>query len=652
MSRLGKIGFGARRSGRWIGLGMALLGVLSVAAAAAPPPEARTALAEATLSYSATLVTPNSFLVLDETLHPEYVRFSAGYVAAALMQGKTDDRVLACLKSLLAGQDLTPKSLAHGLFRPDPLTPTPGLAATCQLLPLLSYIYNHGEALPADLRAQVKLSLEAAYAAVSKQPAPPEHPYLDLVRAAALATAGKTLGHPEGLAAANTAVNLWTKRQLQVGCWTGHSATADALRLGALAWIAEAAGQASPNLNAAIRLAYLDLVQRIQPGSEALAGASTFVQPLDYTQGGDLHRYLLFAWGVGPRPTLIRPSAMYFAACTWTPELPAVPADLALPRTVVTVAREGAPVTRTDTYLTPEFSLGTMSGVLGSRAIPLVVTLRNSALRPTAYFFAEPAGSAVSAVQQEGTALMTVHFNQIGAPDRVRAFLQGVLGPRREIEEVCVNGEAWGGEPAAIGQNSVVAVKRDGVYLGVRLGLAGAALLQERHDITKPGILAWQSEDPGAELELYVYARKQTYELQPPQDNLLAGVLVQVVPETAYPSLQAFARQLQTGKLRQTVSTSVERLTTQEDPNTAFLNENKPKTRAQYKLLAHLLLDSTYQPGATPFLHQQVDIAHDQVRATEVQGAAPTVAGPWQSPLLTLPWDAAAAWLTLTGPGR
>jgi hypothetical protein len=583
-------------------------------------------------------------------MRPDYVRFSAGYVVAALQGGDTSPRVVATLQAILAAQDLAPRSPTAGFFPPDAYTGTPGLVATCQFLPLLAWVHDHGQSLPADVQARVKLALEAAYGAVERAPALAEDPYLTLLRAAALATAGQSLGHPEGVRAAQATVSLWLQQQLQVGCWEGHGGTAEALRLGALAWIAQASGaQVPPDLLLALRLGYLDLLQRVQPGSGALAGAASFVQPADYVQGGDLDRCLLYLWGVGPEPAVLRPSAMYLAACAWTPAAALLHAAApVLPRTVATVARAGAPIARTDTYLTDLFSLGTMTGNVGMRAVPLMITLAHDPARPTAYLFAAPTPATVSAVQKDGLAVVTVAFNQIGAPDREQAYLQGVLGPREDVSQVLIDGDPWNGEEAAIGAGSVVAWQRGRVFLGIRLGLCGPARLEERTAITKPGTLRWQGDAPAAELELFLYGRKQTYGLVPPLDNVVVAVMVQVAAQSdALPTLAAFCQQMETPRLIQTATASVETIAPKEDPFTAFLNENKPRTKAEYHSIGHLQFDSLLRVGDKPLLHQRVDLASSQVLLTELAGAPVTVTGPWQSPLLNLTWDPAAARQTL-----
>ncbi len=632
-------------------MGLVLLGATN--AWGATPQEARERLYAGALEYGQTLYSTSYGLVVDETLRPDYVRFSPGYVVAGLARGQGEEQVVGTLKTILAAQDADPRSATRGFFPSDVYSGAPGLEATCHLLPLLAWVHDHGQALPAEVREKVKSALEAAYRAVAKTKAAPEHPYLALLRAAALATGGQALGHAEGLSGAQVEVSTWLKRQLTAGAWAGHGATAEALRLGALAWIAQAAGgKPSPDLRMALRLGYLDLTQRVQPRSGALAGAASFVQAVDYVQGGDLNRCLLYLWGGHEEPPQLRPSAMYLAACDWTPDSALLATgDPPLPRMVTTAAREGAPVTRTDTYVTELFSLGTMTGVLGKRAIPVMITLAESSRRPTAYLYAHPTPAAVSAVQAENRAAVTVSFNQIGAPEREQAYVAGVLGPRPEISAVLINGGEWNGEAAAVGAGSVVTWQRSSIYLGIGLGLCGPAQPAQRTETTKPGTLRWQNDTPNSELELLVYGRKQAYGLAPAIDNVVVGLVVQVAPQSAFSDLEAFTRHMLSEKLIQRVTTSVEKVAPEEDPHTAFLNENKPRTKLEYRFIPHVLLDTYLRSREQVLLRQQADLAAGRVLVTEASGAAVTATGPWQSPLLSLPWDQGAARQVLAAAG-
>lgn len=635
---------GMHRTQRLVLTAVVLTLLSGVLAQGAPPQEARERVVAATLEYAETLYSPSYALVVDEMMRPDYARFSAGYVVAALHRDEVSEQVLGTLRAILAAQDLASGSPTLGFFPQDAYAPAPSLEATCYLLPLLAWAHGHAGDLPTDLQDQIKRALESAYRAVEKAKAPPDHPYLALLRGAALATAGQALSHPEGLAAAQAVVSTWLKEQLTAGCWQGLGATAESLRLGALAWIAQAAGErASPDVQMALRLGYMSLVQRVQPGSGALAGAASFVQAVDYLQGGDLSRALLYLWGVGEEPRLLRPSAMYLAACQWVPGLPPLEAaPEVLPRTVTTLAREGAPVVRTDTYVTADYSLGTYSGNLGTRAIPLLVTLATGGTRPTAYFFAQPTPASVAAVQDRGRAVVTVAFNQIGAPGREQAWLHGVLGPRADVDQVLVDGRPWNGEASAVGAGSVVAWQRGKVYLGVRLGLTGPARTAQRTETTKPGTLRWQGEAPTSELELLIYGRKQTYGLQPALDYVLVGVSVRAAGPDEFADLESFARQMAAERLTQTVSASSERIAPQEDPHTAFLNENKPRTRTQYQYVDHLVLDSKLQ-SEPPLLAQRWDLASGRLLGSELAGVSLGSEGPLQSPGLVLPWDQAAA---------
>jgi len=600
------------------------------------------------LEYGELFYSSSHSLLLDESLGPDVARFSPGYVAAALWLGQQTEHAAAMLQAIIQAQDSEAGSPTYGLFPQQADLTAPSLTATCQLLPLLAWILEHGQTLSPQLQAQTREALDRAYQAISGAGDFPEHPYLELTQAAALATAGRVLGHEEGVAWAEAAVSAWLQGQLERGCWPGHSPSAESLRVGALAWIAQASGQPSADTLAALRLGYLDLIQRVQPGSQAVAGAASFVQSADYARGGELSRYLIYLWAQGKEPEVVRPSAMYFATCEFDPQvmLPAS-VNLAVPRTISTLGAGEAGLVRTDTYVTDLFSLGTMSGPLGGRAVPLMITLRDSEQRPTAYFFPSPAPARAASVQQRNLALMSVEFDQIGMGERTQAYLYGSLGPRGEIERVLVNELPWPGQPAAIAQGSVVAVQRGGLYLGIRLLYSGPAFRGQQTEVTKPGALRWQGEGPDAELELLVYARKRSYQVTPPRDDLIAVVLVAVEPQTAFDSLEAFCRHLHAGRMHREVAVSTERKKREKGPYEEWLTQHDPKSKADYQLIKHVVQEVTYESDAV-VMYLREDLATGEVLVREIGGEPIAATGPWQSPLLSLPGDLDAARASLT----
>lgn len=619
---------------------------------AATLPQRREYLARRSLAYGQLFYSASDSLLLDESLRPDVTRFSPGYVAAALWLGQQSAQAAATLQAILQAQDNTPDSPTYGLFPAQAGLTAPSLSATCQLLPVLTWILEHSQMLSPELQEQTRVALERAYQAIRGAGDFPEHPYLQLTQAAALATAGRVLGHKEGMVEAQAAVSAWLQGQLQRGCWQGHGPSAESLRAGALAWVAQASGEPSADTWAALRLGYMDLFQRVQPGSQAVAGAASFVQPADYARGGELSRYLIYLWAQGQEPAIVRPSAMYFATCEFDPQV-AGPESLSLaaPRMVSTLGTEAAGFVRTDTYVTDLFSLGTMSGWLGRRAVPLMITLGGNEERPTAYLFPSPAPARAASVQQHNLALMSVEFDQIGRGERTQAYLYGILGPRGQIKRVLVNGRPWPGQPAALAQGSVVAVQRGGLYLGIRLLYAGPALREQQSEVTKPGVLRWPGEQADAELELLIYARKRSYQVTPPIDNLIVVVLVAVEPQAAFENLEAFSRHLRAGQWHREVTASTERKEREESPSEEFLTQYDPKSKADYEYLKHLLHTVTYESDGIE-MELQEDLATGKVLAQEVGGEPMAATGPWQSPGLSLPWDVAAARACLTAGGQ
>lgn len=640
------------RVGRlWVGVGVAL--VLTGAAGASDLAGRRDLLTQVGLFYGEQILFGPAAQPRGVQVLPDVNSQSPGYVVAALSGGGNIEVAGQVLAAVLATQDRTPKSPTLGLFPSRQLGGTPELEATCRILPLLAWIAQHDARLPEALRLQVDGALALAYEAVAKAKVPAEAGALTLVRAAALATAGPALRHPEGVAAAQGIVKAWLRRALEWGCASGHGPGMEAVQVGALNWVA-AAGGVFPELEQAQRLLLLDMVQRVQPGSGALAGAVTAAEPGDYAEGGELHRYLLFLANLGTPPVVVRPSAMYFAACEYAPEEVAEVTLPTLPRLVTTLAKDQDPkrpaaITRTDTYLTDLFSLGTMTGPLGQRSLPVRLTLAGQD-NPSVYFYASCIPARVTSVQRENLAAVSVNFLAAGAAEAPQAYLRGVFGRRGEIRGIRMNTSVWPDPqpPAAVAQGSVVAVERDGVFIGVRLMLCGAALPAQRVGGAKPGVLQWRGEGANEELELLVYARKQTYPLPRPEPNQLAGVLVSVAPATAYESLEEFSKALLSGRLRQSVSFAKELIKPPVDPAHELLHPTEPHFKVDYKVIPHLYHDLTYQSGDLS-LYLKEDLVGGQVLAREANGVALPAAGPWQSPLLSLPWDARVARASLTG---
>jgi hypothetical protein len=139
--------------------------------------------------------------------------------------------------------------------------------------------------------------------------------------------------------------------------------------------------------------------------------------------------------------------------------------------------------------------------------------------------------------------------------------------------------------------------------------------------------------------------------LNQPQDNFMASLVVAVEPCETGASLEAFARHLLEGKLRQSVTLGKERIAREKDPYTEFLTEHDPKAKAGYQYIQHLIHEASFETEQVR-LHLEEDLVTGEVLRQQVGGASVVPEGSWQSPLLSLPWDERAARELLTATGH
>jgi len=583
-------------------------------------------------------------LVIDQVGRPSVATESPGYVLAACESDTNIEQAQQVLRAILAAQDTQPGSARRGEF---PWFAgqgqTPSLQATYFASPVLAQIYlQHGEKLAPELQEELYSGLGLALAAVRDKPAPSEDEVTGLLRAASLAMLGRALGADQQIAESLKQVASWWAKTLDKGLGDGHSPASDSYRLAALKWIWQAADAQmhSQQLQDALMLMYYDLAGRVQPESGALAGAALYARPADCLYGGEYSPYLIYVDLGGPAPSHVTQFAMFFVAPDYVP-----PAGLLagvrrqLPFQLSTEAREGAYIVRTDTYMHDRFSLGTMTGQPSATSIPLLVTLAGLPELPTAYFFAEPRPSYVTSMQVKNVGMVTVDFDLIGRGNRLTAWLRGVLGPRAQIDRVIVSREEWNGLPTAIPAMGTIAIQRAGCYVGIRVLRAGPV---EGKDVTsgpKPAVLEWTGPGDDAELQLTVYARKRTYRLRQPLNNLRAGVVVKVVPASSFESLAAFAADFARARLRQSIEHAKELVTEPTDPFKAVLTEHKPKSKSELEYKHMLLHTISYQDNETSWQVQE-DMLNEEITIRSANGEPVALAGPWQIGERVLPWRA------------
>jgi len=583
-------------------------------------------------------------LVLNQAGLPSVATESAGYVLAACESDTNIAQARQVLTAILAAQDTQPGSNNSGQF-PWVVSQgqAPSLQATYFASPVLAQIYlEHSEKFPPELQEKLRSGLELALEAVRGNAAPSDDDVTGLLREASVAMLGRALGADQQITKSLKQVSNWLGETLDNGLRDGHSPASDSYRLAALKWIWQAAGteMRSPELENALALMYYDLACRVQAGSGALAGAALYDRPGDYLYGGEYSPYIICVDLGGPRPSRVTPFAMFFLAPDYEPPaglLAVTPQQL--PWQISTEARDEAYIVRTDTYMDDRFSLGTMTGQPSATSIPLLVTFAECPERPTAYFFASPRPSYVTSMQVNNVGMITVDFDSIGRGNRLTAWLRGVLGPRSQITQVIVAGDEWNGLPTAIAAMGTIAIERAGCYVGIRALRAGAAEGKAVVSGPKPAVLEWTGPGDAAELQLTVYARKRSYRLRKPLDNLRAGVVVKVVPAGSFESLVDFAADFGQARLRQSVERTKELLPEPTDPFKAVLTEHKPKSRSELEYKYMLLHTISYQDNETSWQVQE-DMFNEEVTIRSVDGEPVASAGPWKIGQQVLPWQA------------
>ncbi len=583
-------------------------------------------------------------LVMDRVGQPSVATESTGYVLAACESDTNITQAQQVLKAVLAAQDTQPGSARQGQF---PWLAGQEQACTLQATyfasPVLAEIYlEHSEKLSPELQTKLRSGLELALAAVKGKPAPSEDDVTALLRTASLAMLGRALGADQQIAESLKQVASWLGETLDNGLRDGHSPASDSYRLAALKWIWQAAGaqMRSQQLQDALMLMYYDLAWRIQPEVGALAGAALYARPADYLYGGEYSPYLIYVDLGGPAPPQVTQFAMFFVAPDYAP-----PAELLarvrrhLPFQLSTEAREGAYIVRTDTYLHDRFSLGTMTGQPSATSIPLLITLAGLPELSTAYFFADPRPSYVTSMQVNNVGMITVDFDLIGRGNRLTAWLRGVLGVRSQIDQVIVSQDEWKGLPTAIPAMGTVAIQRGGCYVGIRVLRAGPVEGKDVISGPKPAVLEWTGPSDDAVLQLTVYARKRTYRLRQPLNNLRAGVVVKVVPVSSFESLAAFAADFARARLQQSIERAKELLHEPTDPFKAVLTEHKPKSKSELEYKHMLLHTISYQSSETSWQVQE-DMLNEEVTIRSANGEPVASGGPWKIGERVLPWQA------------
>ncbi len=624
--------------GRCIGSALVLLLMCTAAWAQYSLIETRPALVEVVVAYGRANLDEGTSLIKDRYGDPNLVDSSIGFVAAALA-GNDGDQEMArgVLEAVLANQDVEPGSGTQGTFRwrgnpeadyqPD---------AVLYVAPLLAYVtITYGEAvLGEELNGKLLAALGLCKGALQRRGTQDEDSTTRLLRAAALSAIGRALDDTELVRREAGLTSNWGREARHNGVPEGHNPTYDALKVAAVRWVQWAGGT---GLERAYELLWLDFVQRVDASGSYLGGAMTAAFPGDYASGSSVARYLIHYDLGGPEPTGIEPFAVYLLA----PPAPQFSVSRPpLPTTITTACQKPDGVTRTDTFINPHFTLGTLSGQIGDDSILGLVTYSAGGRRPTSYFYLHGGPAHVTSIQHGSVAVVSADFDLLGVRGRRQAWLEGILGPRNQIERVLLFGEEWPGYEVGVEEMSSLAVQTRDCYLGVRPLHCGAAQPKHVREGPKPATLGWIGEGDQAELALRIYARKETSLVRRPLDNMRAGFMVRIAPLEAFESLEKFSRALTRARIVQTVQYQKKRLREEEATDKPpMLTEWKPKSKSDL-VYQHLLVHTIKYTADDLAMELVEDMRANKVLSRTINGEAADAAGPWSSPLLTIPWPA------------
>ncbi|MGC9316978.1 MAG: hypothetical protein ACP5KN_02945 [Armatimonadota bacterium] len=557
-------------------------------------------------------------LVRDAAGRLNLVETSLNYAAALLATGENPERARRVIEAVLQRQVIDESSPRLGLF---PWYAEEGAEAdadaTMYIAPTLAHLamtYEGDATVRRLLAERAELALQGLLGAEGR----PEEGFGLAMWAGAVASLGAAANDGEARAAAAEAVRRGLALVRSEGPGGVHSPTYDALRLGGLRWAWQFAAdeQVRTECELALRLWYLDMLQRYEPTSAILAGAIGRSYAADYLGDSGVARYLLAC----DLPSAMAatgsagPLAMYFALC-----------DYALPEDLVAMGESSAVVqmrTRvpsgeedvleeagTCTWVAPGMSLGTMSGVAEASSIPILATC-DLPLRPTSYFYVLGAPATVQSVQTGPLALCSFNFDAVGVGRRTQVGVRGILGRRDQIERAVVGRHEWIGEPEAVGQNSVVAVRRGSSYVGVKI--LEVAMGAEMRSGVKPASLEWLREGNMDSLMLQVYGREAQYHPPKPLYDVRVGLLVEVAAVSEHESLEAFAEHVGQWKVRQRIEK--QRVRVEREQRRQIPGRHELKTLKEMRfldLLYHsmMLADESLPLGLTEELVRNVLIS-------------------------------------------
>lgn len=534
-------------------------------------------------------------LLLGSDGRANIVETNLNWAAALLEAGGRPDLAERVIAASLAHQDTAEDSRTRGLFRwfADEAEPF-SVDATLYIAPALAHLAR--TASPDDLRRTLKeraaLALQAMLAGDQ-----PEGSFGTAMWAGAVATLGGAVDDPAGAVASARAVRKLLAQVKEDGLAGVHSPTFDALRIGGLRW----AWQFAPDdasraeAEAALSIYYTDMLQRYEPLTAMVVGSIGTAYTNEYVGDPGVAQWLLACDLPSAIASIARADAlaMYFAL-----------AEYELPETLVALAEGDRPAaeirTRTPgegtipeasstcTWVGNGMSLGTMSGIVQSGSIPVMATC-DLPERPTSYLYAIGAPATLQSAQTGSLALCSFNFDEVGVLPRLRVGVRGMFGRRDQIDRVIVGTHEWIGEPEAVGQNMVVAVRRGNTYFGVKILEVGTP--GETAASIKPAKLRWFAEGNMDSLMLEVFGRQAAYPLQQPSFDVRVGLLVEVAPASELGSLEEFARRLSSRRVTQTITR--DRVRTDDVEERTVPGRHEIRSRAEMRYANYLYHEMT-----------------------------------------------------------
>jgi len=581
-------------------------------------------------------------LVLDAAGMADLPDYSLPYSLALLERGLSISRAKAVVNAVLAGQDTRAGSATQGLFKWYGTQNAPySRAATERIAPLLTLAHaRYAPRLGDDTVNRLGQAMALTLRALRRGGKLVTGDDASLGRLAAVAYLGKALGDTSLIAAAVTGVERWGTAVAGSGRTWGPGPWSDTLRLVALQRIWEVAGPESrAPVERALAVCYMDFAQRVHPLLAGLSGAATRAYPEEYVDAAGVASYLAYRDFGTPLPPQVKPFAAVVALLSY--RLPAESSAAVRrefsPYVVETASKAKLMPSRTDTYMHPGFTLGTMTGWCVPESIPVLATFARDQQQPTAYFTLHGAPAHISSFQYGNLALCTLNFDRVGIKKRLTAWVRGYLGSVHDVREVYALGTRWNGEPIAIGARGTVVVKRGGTYLAVTLlecGAIGAELTSRR----KPGVLEWQGIGEHAKLCLTIAARREEYPVRRPIDDLRAGFVVQIWDGDQFEETVDVSRWLARSKISQRYASATKKTVQPRDVH-PVLEKHKPQPKPTYRRRAQHVhtIEYSYQRGKGDSFVLIEDLRHEEVLGRLRNEEPMENSLWWRSPGLELP---------------